>query len=1780
MSGPISFNTGSTLQLKQLVYDSSHVLALGNSLETGFTAIENKVLLNLAKNVNADSSNSFTDSSANTCKSLSYSRGDIMVNNTSIDTPNLAIITKNINLPFTIYSYDASMGTNSYGGNPHTFTGKVSDLSSSIVWIPETVDISFIFSTNQLYYDQSSNWSVEIESQGSNNLKNMARAANSYLNARDASGNPFNPLSITETSFNYYYALANGGNGGTGPTDATSAFNYYFTTPNNSYTDFDAPPTVNTLSGNNPNSMYHLTYQANQGSGEEFGSWRFDLSLDTSPAVHYSPALTSDLPFGYNNGSSNLYLPSSFTEASFNAFFSNPLSVYDVCLNIIATSVSGGYYDASNLYSQSFNDTQSNKIFSIDDTNLTNNAPYMNAGYPSQLMNVTISNGDLSITPTGPNTFTRGQESEALDGSHYTVSGDIKLQINAANNRILATNTPTEFSGVSSFVFYNTSEASANLPTYAPNHIYGNTSIATNYKTSDSVQVSTQQILNGYVAGAGYGGYSYSPALAYKSDATSKTVLYTGESIPNGSLTYNVSGTVPNNVAQLIVVNSIKGLVDPSSAVLYRLTKTQSGANGMTVNVNDNDNMVTPAGPQFVTLPNGKNVPFLNPTIQVQNLTLAHLPYEQYRGLFLPKLLSDLCGNGLGPIDISSTDISGSSCALHIGYLNDISGSYTISAGNDATDNVITSSNNLKYNYGAITGLNGSAVTKNNLKTQKPSYNVDFAYYTSTTIGNSSFDDTMVFKFNTTDFQSSSTTSFTSVSGDNYLVCVTGYSDANGSYWVQLPIGHYTNVFIKTPVLNIDASDNLLTPLNGTLTFTQGALEGLKFSLQGSIDPSANYTDVSNGWSYISRNDPSGITSASTWTGLECYDGTVSTFYVPDPSGGSSGTGTVSLQSVNSTNAAYLLTNPGYTLKLSNAVGPNVTILGKTFTDTTSVQNSTPVGTSVIGLYDLASPFDPTLIVNSDYTSISSGTDLSLSSVITYDASNNLTTFAIQDVSNSVTYTLTAPDVINRNFAIWRCPQDVYDVSVNIDTVDASPSPHVVQSQDTSNNSVLLVPGVGLYNTGSVIPAAGRYNFNISGDYIAIHMAHNVTTGNKYEVTNPIEITHDNGDLTTEYNGVTRSLTFDNYRGYTTNNNGVSTETQNYTINRTGSTISMNYASNGSQSNSSVSTPNYDMYKTSYPINPDFSNADVSGIAFRQIGLMFDISQSMLRVDQSPSFTIRAVGDPITIDYLYNDTSSTDLTNLISLGVSGGHTIPGATNKIIAERVKATKTNVSSPATYTASRASGQVNIWAANNNSPVNRGFLGDPGDPSSGLFTWNLSETVNISTLASNHSIGKNLLLSLDTSATYTSTTKSTYLVAPPPYFKLQGLESNSAGSFPFYLGPSGQNVSNPSGGFQAAGAYGTYYTFPNSEHGGNYTTVKNNNSPQLWFTSQYAGGYYSYVANSSPAGNVYEMIVHGNKVTITETTQGGSTTKTLYDGIFDNLSSFPVPGTVGGSTYDKTTVRYDLSYAQDLSSIGISAGNTQPIVTLEISGGFNLGRYDISLNPSNASDPYLYGVQPYSDASGNYALSLYRYSPKQVSNYLAIYGQGQLSSDRIIPYNANTREYKHVPLPSQTFGATPYSLQNALSQLTLSDISGGWISDASFNQGGSGPGEQLNFEIVALDTSGQNLLPRLFATSSPGNALSISGDFSYNDVNVNALYFTLPDIMNITSTDGAPVMRVLYNGSIVTSTLTAAQVALVPSPTTNASTALLPNQELVNFNIGTDPVTYDASGSMNVP
>jgi hypothetical protein len=299
-----------------------------------------------------------------------------------------------------------------------------------------------------------------------------------------------------------------------------------------------------------------------------------------------------------------------------------------------------------------------------------------------------------------------------------------------------------------------------------------------------------------------------------------------------------------------------------------------------------------------------------------------------------------------------------------------------------------------------------------------------------------------------------------------------------------------------------------------------------------------------------------------------------------------------------------------------------------------------------------------------------------------------------------------------------------------------------------------------------------------------------------------------------------------------------------------------------------------------------------------------------------------------------------------------------------------------------------------------------------------------------------------------------------------------------------------------------------------------------------------------------------VKGSNVEIIEYTSGNS--RVIYDGyvedIEDGLISAVPSGNLTDVIIDIGDATYTFEYGQDLRAIG-GLINSDRYIKFMIVNAFIVDTIELNVSTGQSSQISIYGCTPYSN-SGKYAIRLHKYIDHMERDLALTFPAGLNHSIQLRPSEHYTYD---VTFPDVAFDTTapfvPYTLTKILEQIDNTDLElESWTLDNSFTQS-----SRFNLGFVALSGLGEELLYDLF---------------SFNDSNrvAHVTFITMPDTFNVVSADGSPVMRITYNGSIITPMVSTTQVNLYNSSFTHQSNGI--NQEVLDFNIPTAPI--DISGN----
>jgi hypothetical protein len=503
MSTNLVVQTGPLAQVRDISFSRADLTDNNRAYLDGVKAVENSVLLNLARGVTSDkvsvSLNNKTFDGASLTKNTNFNE-HVEINNTIMDTPNFAMSTYLVDINFQPQDASANIGNivnKTLGTDVNSSVYRAERLRFDI---SDNTDVSF-------NTDASNAWFVSFDKTDIDNYY-LSKAVNSELNANDADGKNVYPITVVEPSFNSTTAL--------GSLGTTVAFNYYF--------DFDGkdepepkPLLVKDKRGNdvsnnymnidgNPSNdkpMFKVKDNKNGGAAgngvtplflDDIGTWRINTLDPSASILTTSKFVSSNGTTVYDVSGSSQYLPFEYVDnkfikssdmpdnpaisldelnlpsvSQFNKLFPGIAVIDDFTFNVTVNAGSGGYFVDKDVDSTSnytgYNaignaprtgvtdhvagvSDVSNSLFTIDSTKLINNTLYMRNNYQKKNHATDISNGNLTVTSGDPtlsgnaDLFTKDISSgpEKLNADQYSNNGLITLKVAGINDRATVIN--------------------------------------------------------------------------------------------------------------------------------------------------------------------------------------------------------------------------------------------------------------------------------------------------------------------------------------------------------------------------------------------------------------------------------------------------------------------------------------------------------------------------------------------------------------------------------------------------------------------------------------------------------------------------------------------------------------------------------------------------------------------------------------------------------------------------------------------------------------------------------------------------------------------------------------------------------------------------------------------------------------------------------------------------------------------------------------------------------------------------------------------------------------------------------------------------------------------------------------------------------------------------------------------------------------------------------------------------------------------------------------------
>jgi hypothetical protein len=1732
-SAVITQNTYSALQVADIQIDLSYSEAIGLDVDGSnnqtMTDLESVVLDNMIHGVQANdiSPNLIVNNVSlrtteylNTASTFNFGK-HVLVNNSAIDTPDLAIITQFMTGEKTYSNFSSVIGTNLSG----SISGSVVEDTSSNPYIIE--DVSFVFTDNSISNknkDDGSNWYVAFNSDNSDNYF-LSKAINSELNALNDSSGAAYPIVVTEAStFNSTYAL------GSWPAGISStAFNSYFTDSSGVGAGFLNVPDVIDFSGNNKETgslgqMYTIQGQTSSSSAlttQQYGTFKI-TQLEDPAAIHVSSYKndastaipTSQLPFMAKDGASVTDIYSSVSYSLFNNLYPAYGSDSSFNFKISTTDGAGGYYvaDASNnndANTSTVFDASGKNVFTLDSSDLSNNYVYTSQ-FLSAPHSLEITNGGLTITKdvadssdNNIDSFLLSTGAEFLNNANADLSGTIQVIVQASNDRHARFSDTSDNGHLSSiFVAYNDFDVTYGTDTV--NTASGFRSITSAMTRAATVAVTDRCILNGWRSSDMSdvsGGYKYAKVGAtvfYDASA----VLYPVRSeaiLDNG---FDVSGQFDaTHAAYYVQVAGVQSLtLDTSGGNLWGLNSYDGAIDSSNSIAKDRD-------------VSGNNI-FFTPNVSLTNLDLRDLSYNQYRSLFQPKSLADLSNNGLS-LSNGWSFVTGSSS-------QNSDGEIVFTPQTD--DYLFTRYGNLSNIGTNAVGINSQTSNGLMLSNLTGDANVQFdlsiSYGSSTDITGT---DIITFTVNSPDLINLLGTGTSSTSFSMHSIQTDDVSGTDSDYFkavIQCPIGNYTNLYMKTPWLQYSVSAHANTSSESlsvdsqktsTLSFNRESTMSLWGSIQATTSKTASWKqNTSVNWIPISCPSPGsspGPVSVAAYIDTPAPAG-LHTCYIPNPTDTANyGIVTMKLKLTSNKNSrtTFQLSNVAYLAELNHM---NATVFtANRFTSTLS------------GMGDIGNPFTATF---SPVTSDLSTGGQALTVTIADDVSGNTTgpiRMTLYDAAYNLYFIIKMPSIVTTDMKIWYCPQDVHRATYNIDGV----SNNALYLQNDNANNVLSIidgsriNGVAITNNENTMPN-DFVSFKLKGQIITVKMVGETTNVSGQELSAI-------GGSTFGTSTITRTVTFNKYRGYYS---GSVTETpKNYTITRTRTKAQFLIVG-------VTTTTQFDIYNG---LDTDLA---LPSIGSGSIGLRSTFSQSMLiGVGNTITKNINVVGDSVSVSGSVTDVDggTRDLPGLPATTTLTSYTLytfPGSGYSIVSGRVTAggmSNTSVQTE-TYELAKSIQYVKIEHASTYS----------GAPSSASFSIVSDESLSNVDMLTGVSLTPDLKIYGPAGLRNQSiNTPVTYLVIPPPFVSFTALSYDAVDRLPYRL----NTVSNDSS------KRSTVYMPITSDSNDSFTpftgitAMRMNN---MTFTKSAVRSMSAYTTDAGP----YPLKVQGADVTVTEYGGRIGTGRIVYDGPVQDISA-AIQDSTHALTYaniNAPAAKYSIGYGQDLRTIGSGISNDS-FIYFTINNAFMHDNRKLAINTGKRSKIAIYGYSAFADVSGNYAIKAHKYIDV-MSRDGTDFPQRSLPNHSIV-FTPEEHYTCDITFPIVDISSTPYTLDRILSQVDASNImSRSWAKDTSYVLN-----SPFNFSFVALSTVGEEYLYDLFTVIDTNAGTSFVG---------HATFITMPDTFNVLSADGSPVLRITYNGAIITPMISTTQINLFNNNFTDQSSGI--NQEVLDFNVADLP------------
>jgi len=795
-----------------------------------------------------------------------------------------------------------------------------------------------------------------------------------------------------------------------------------------------------------------------------------------------------------------------------------------------------------------------------------------------------------------------------------------------------------------------------------------------------------------------------------------------------------------------------------------------------------------------------------------------------------------------------------------------------------------------------------------------------------------------------------------------------------------------------------------------------------------------------------------------------------------------------------------------------------------------------------------------TLTVANGYSNITdwSTTDYSVSVV----SANGTTDVIIVDSSNVnvATITTTNFNFLNTQSFITYCNKDVWKVSKYLGESEANntvSSSLVATNYTHGSNSNIFSIADGVYIVGNMrninyetIPKVGYvYDFNLLADRISVNMIGSANSS--LQQIDTLTYKYTNGDMKS------KQLTLSKYRGY----HGIPVSTQTYSIRRS-QLVATFRINNGTE----LISQSVNVYKGTEVIINNLKNAQ--NVSFGGIGLKLRFGASVLNNTFSNSFPVFTKGDDVLIKIESpNYSGFSEINTRLSLlsynlyNFSGkNYDNTGSSIKINSSRLKIKNT------AFNYNKASYIVKIVSSRADIHFIPKYLGNPNDYSDWNNVNNLvfSQPYQYWLLQNNGGFGyntpnmPNLHIQFSRTPNVGYGPSVSYIVCAPPHLHFVQ-RGNNVQEVNLPYNPATNASANTVHSYHPINSSKIYNPFaPRSVvlFNGQPSTVSFNSNAvnNITFTHNSSKSDKEY--SLTPDASVKKIQVNGNYYTIklylgVKSSNTVSYITTIFNDTAEKLLALSPVETNGALTFVQSVNNSSGAVVSFLQPVPSFAGSTVSIseifadkdiisnnITVEVGSFFLQVNNKLSLQILNGISVGLYTRKLSSDNSGNMFVHVYKYQP--IANTVSDFSVNKNVST--IFYNS--RKYKKVQVPGLfANNQTIPNWDNALASLNYTDLSNlVWTDDSAFNSTNT----TIFASVVNLKQNASlEISPLIFAAE-------ITGLIKVTMVNKQP-------ILKIINKVGMPLIEIDANGVIQTPILSTNALVLQPPSISSINNSL---------------------------